>query len=552
MSCEYEEAIAGHRTIKVGLCGQIYLRLSKTSITKMHLTSILAASSLAVSALAWPKKVVENDDLTVQTSSGLVYGNKDSRYPNVRQFLGIPFAQPPTGQLRFEAPQPLPASASKKVIQNTQLPPSCMQYLNTVSPGVYVDQILEFGLQGKNGTGDISEDCLTLSVWAPTSSNNQSCRSDELLPVIIWVFGGGFVTGGQDVPYQIPSQWIERTQDHIVVSINYRVNIFGFPNAAGLTDQNVGLLDQRAAVEWVRDNIVRFGGDPSRMLLWGQSAGSASVDYYNYAYPKDPIVSAFSMDSGTAFIGITANDPQHTNFTFVASQLGCANSSSPADELACVRKLPAATIEDFVKNYQENGTAPAISFLPSADEKVVFSNYTARALAGNQANLPAIVGTNAQDGVPFAPYSPSGPNATLAQLALLRTFFCPATESIRLRQLTHRPTYRYLYSGNFSNIAPSGWLGAFHSSELPLLFGTFDNFRGQGPALENQTSVAMQDAWVAFAKGGMSGIESTGWQEYEFLGETTVRDFGDGVAVKDVDLKYLENLCDGSVPNYSA
>jgi carboxylesterase type B len=520
----------------------------------MYFSSILAASSLAVGALAWYEPVVDVDDLTVQTSSGLVYGNKDSRYPNVRQFLGIPFAQPPTGQLRFEAPQPLPASASKKVIQNTQLPPSCMQYLNTVTPGVYVSQILEFGLQGKNGTGDISEDCLTLSVWAPSSNsgNNQTCKSTELLPVIIWIYGGGFSTGGQDVPYQIPSQWIERTQDHIVVSINYRVNIFGFPNAAGLTDQNVGLLDQRAAVEWVRDNIVRFGGDPSRMLLWGQSAGAASVDYYNYAYPKDPIVSAFSMDSGTAMIGITTDDTQHTNFTYVASQLGCANSSSPAAELACVRKIPASTIEDFVKNYQENGTAPGISFNPSVDGKVVFSNYTARALAGNQANLPAIIGTNAQDGVPFAPYSPSGPNATLAQLALLRTFFCPATETIRLRQLTQRPTYRYLYSGNFSNIAPSAWLGAYHSSELPLLFGTFDNFRGQGPVLENQTSVAMQDAWVAFAKGGMTGIESTGWQEYDFLGETTVRNFGDKVAVKDVDLKYLENLCDGSMPNYSA
>jgi carboxylesterase type B len=95
-------------------------------------------------------------------------------------------------------------------------------------------------------------------------------------------------------------------------------------------------------------------------------------------------------------------------------------------------------------------------------------------------------------------------------------------------------------------------LGAFHSSELPLLFGTFDNFRGQGPVLENQTSVAMQDAWVAFAKGGMTGIESTGWQEYEVLGEDTVRNFGAGVAVKDVDVKYFENLCDGSVPNYSA
>lgn len=274
----------------------------------MHVTSLLTVASLSTGSLAWPKYVSQQDEMSVQTSSGLVHGIKDSKYPNVRQFLGIPFAQPPTGSLRFEPPQALPASAAKKVVNNTQLPPSCMQYLNTESPGVYVDQILEFGLQGLNRTGSISEDCLTLSVWTPTSNNNQSCRSNELLPVEIWIYGGGFSTGGQDVPYQIPSQWVERTQDHIVASINYRVNIFGFPNAAGLSDQNVGLLDQRAAVEWVRDNIVRFGGDPSRMLLWGQSAGSISVDYYNYAYPKDPIVSAFSMDSGTAFSVIQSVD----------------------------------------------------------------------------------------------------------------------------------------------------------------------------------------------------------------------------------------------------
>jgi carboxylesterase type B len=518
--------------------------------TQMYITSLLAVSSLAVGAIAWPKHSPQLDELSVQTSSGLVHGIKDSKYPNVRQFLGIPFAKPPTGSLRFEPPQPLPVSAARRVINATQLPPSCMQQLNTKSHSVYIDNILEFNLQGLNRTGEISEDCLTLSVWTPTL-NSQSCQAQELLPVEIFIYGGGFSTGGQNVPYQLPPQWVERSQDHIVVSFNYRVNIFGHPNAAGLDDPNVGLLDQRAAVEWIRDNIVRFGGDPSRMLLWGQSAGSISIDYYNFAYPKDPIVSAFAMDSGTAFTSIVSNDHQRTNFSFVASQLGCSNKASPAAELACMKDIPAQQIESFVATYQDNDTTPSISFLPIVDNKTVFANYTTRALAGLQANLPAIIGTNAQDGVPFAPYVFTGPNSTLVQHELLQTFFCPATETIRLRQLAKLPTYRYVYSGNWTNIAPQGWLGAYHSSELPMLFGTYNNFRGVGPALETETSVAMQDAWVAFTRDGMQGIESTGWLEYEKLGEQAVRNFGDGVAAKDSSLQHLEGLCSGGKPNYS-
>ena len=82
------------------------------------------------------------------------------------------------------------------------------------------------------------------------------------------------VTGGVNIPVQLPSEWVYRSQGHIVVTINYRVNIMGFPNAAGLKTQNVGLRDQRAAVEWVQDNIAPFGGDPTAITLWGQSAGS--------------------------------------------------------------------------------------------------------------------------------------------------------------------------------------------------------------------------------------------------------------------------------------
>lgn len=327
---------------------------------------------------AWPRQG-SGDALQVSTTSGQVQGKIDPSLPNVRQFLGIPYAKPPTGDLRWAPPELLDDPDAQ--ISAVELPPSCMQSLSTSSASVYNRDVLEFNLQGLNRTGAISEDCLTASVWAPTSGNSS-------LPVLVYVYGGGFQTGGQDVPYQIPAQWVNRTQDHIVVSFNYRLNIFGFPNAAGLEDQNLALLDQRAFVQWCEENIAAFGGDPSRMVLWGQSAGSISVDMYNFAYPDDPIVGGFIMDSGTAESGLTSADSSHSNFTFVAENVGCDGlSEDPAKELDCMRGVDAIKIKDFIASYAESGASPSLGFNAVPDERVVFSNYTQRALEDQQAQI---------------------------------------------------------------------------------------------------------------------------------------------------------------------
>ena len=136
----------------------------------------------------------QHDELTVQTTSGSVHGKIDSANPNVRQFLGIPFAQPPLGDLRWAAPQPLSQPDAK--VNATEIGPSCVQYFNTNSSGVYRNQVLEYNLQGLNRTGDISEDCLKLSVWAPTRDKSRDCKDEsgkgKGLPVFVYFYGGGF------------------------------------------------------------------------------------------------------------------------------------------------------------------------------------------------------------------------------------------------------------------------------------------------------------------------------------------------------------------------
>lgn len=340
-------------------------------------------------AIAQSSPCVDPSTLSVTVLGGVVHGLvNESEDPCVRQFLGIPFGRPPVGDLRFAPPQP---AAPFGELEAKKLPPSCIQFLSTNPPSIYTQDVTEYNVQGLNVTSpNLSEDCLTLSLWAPPATANAS------LPVIVFIYGGAFSTGGQDVPVQIPTDWVQRTKDHIVVTFNYRLNIFGFPNARGipLTEQNVGLLDQRLAVEWVRDNIAAFGGDPSRITLWGQSAGSVSVGFYQYAYPQNPIVDAFIMDSGTELTPLTHSlDVAHASFTRVAGEVGCGGEDITAEEeLACMRSsnITAVMLSKAWKAVNANaGTdiTKYVFFVPVVDNVTVFPDYTARSLAGDVAKL---------------------------------------------------------------------------------------------------------------------------------------------------------------------
>lgn len=319
----------------------------------------------------------------IPTTSGRIHGKVDTALPNVHQYLGIPYAVPPVGERRWAAPELLNQPDSE--VQATALPPSCLQYLDTHLPNPLFENVLEFNLQGLNTTGAISEDCLTLSVWTPADTT----ASPEGVPVLIFIYGGGFGAGGHDVPYQVPAQWVDGAPDHIVVSFNYRLGIFGFPNAGGLADQNIALLDARAVVEWCRDNIAAFGGDPGRMVLWGQSAGAMMADYYGFAFPEDPIVTGLILDSGTAFTPFfTVNDASRSNFTFVADRVGCAGlANDPEKQLSCMRGIDGDVINDFIANYSETDGFPGLAFVPVEDNALIFSNYTQRAVDGLQAKI---------------------------------------------------------------------------------------------------------------------------------------------------------------------
>ncbi|KAJ7853560.1 Alpha/Beta hydrolase protein [Mycena olivaceomarginata] len=445
--------------------------------------------------LAGPTLAVTQPNLTVKVRTGTFVGNLNDTYPDVRQFKYIPYAKPPVGPLRWMPPQRLDDSSQD--IDSTTFGPSCSQYVTAV-PSAWAlnitgNLIVNYGesLLAGQVAQNSAEDCLTLAIWTPANAS-----ANSKLPVIHFLTGGGDVTGGVNIPTQLPANWVHNSQAHIVVTTNYRVNIFSYPNARGLNGMtNFGLRDQRAAVEWVAENIATFGGDPRKITLWGQSAGASATDMYLFAYHEDPIIRASVSSSGEA-IGHAQNPDIATgsNFTFVAKALGC-DFEDAALELECMRRIPMPRIENL-----------------SAMDNVT------RYLQGQIAKLPKIIGTTAREASALVPYPihdvAAGPNETLVVASTLATV-CAAHNTTVLRNELDLPTFRYEWGGNFSDLTGGvAWLGAYHYSDLYMFFGSYlINPLPPADPLEASTSRVMQDFLLDFVNDPTS-LPRSGWPEY--------------------------------------
>ncbi|KAK1760073.1 acetylcholinesterase [Echria macrotheca] len=410
--------------------------------------------------------VVSAAGLTVKTTSGTYTGLINATAPDVRQWLGIPFAQPPLGALRFLPPQKAPdyGAADAKAYK-----PICYQNSGNKT-SLYWQLLPEYLNRDPE-----SEDCLYLNVWAPRQP------VEKKLPVIIWVSGGGFKEGGGHALYQVPDQWVQRSQGHIVVTFNFRLHIFGFPGSPAAS-VNAGLAD------------LRLVGDPNRMILYGQSSGNAMVQLYSYAYPKNPIVRGLIGTSG----GNPAITPSSSpNFHNAAQILGCANLTSEA-ELTCMQGVDATALQHAVDTLNTDPNRGL--FRPIADNVTVFTNLTERLEKGLVAKIPFIGGFMYNEGAVFLPFDPDATTApTPVPIPGIEGLTCAIKQEVDKRNALGISTYRYLYSGNFSNVTPRYWLGGMHSSDIPLIFGTHYQVRGNSTEFEYQTSFAMQEYWVSFA-----------------------------------------------------
>jgi para-nitrobenzyl esterase len=344
------------------------------------ITMLLAGSAVAQSMKKAVSSVLANE---VRTPNGRLAGT--ALAGGIRVFKGVPFAAPPVGERRWQAPQPV--QPLKDVRPATKFGPRAMQ-------------LPLFGDMNFRSNG-VSEDCLYLNVWTPAKS------AQERRPVLVYFYGGGFVAGdGSEPRYDGESM---ARQGVVAVTVNYRLGVFGFLAHPELTKEspnhasgNYGLLDQAAALRWVQQNIAAFGGDPRHVTIGGESAGSFSVSA-QMASPLSKGLIVGAIGESGSLLGLqplpTLAEGEQTGVAF-ATALG-------ASSLAALRALPAQQLLDAT------GKPGAPRFATVVDGYFLPRQPTEIYAAGQQAKVPLLVGWNSQEmSAPFllGPVPPTAEN----------------------------------------------------------------------------------------------------------------------------------------------
>jgi len=491
--------------------------------------SIRIAILAAIAALGAGQALAA--DPTVSTTSGPVVGESAK---GVAAFKGLPFAAPPVGALRWRAPQAPAAWTAPRDAKTYG--PDCMQ---NPFPG----DAAPLGVKP-------AEDCLYANVWTPEAALPNASKGDKVKrPVMVWIYGGGFVNGGSSPAVYAGDRF---ARDGVVlVSFNYRIGRFGFfahpaltqANADGGMLGNYGLMDQIAALKWVRDNIAAFGGDPDNVTLFGESAGGMSVHALLTAPQAKGLFQKAIIESGGGrprllpALPLTAPAGQRSaeaaGLAF-AAKAGVAGTDAAA--LDALRALPAETVVDGLNMATSN--TPTWGGGPMLDGKIMTREPLQAYKAGAWSKMPVMVGANSADGFffggtrdqVFAPfgarraeaealYDPKGDGDIKVYgwaAAGDRMFVEPARAVARVMSAQGAPVYQF----RFSYVAESQrgqWWGAPHATEIPFVFDTVD--ARYGAALTPADAAAAKAAhayWIGFAKTGVPVMTGgPAWPRYE-------------------------------------
>lgn len=431
---------------------------------------------------------------------------------DVRAFLGIPYAAPPVGPLRWKPPMPLMPWSG--VRQTTAFGSHCMQ------PTIYKDMIFR--------DPGISEDCLTLNIWTPAKDKHAK------LPVMVWIYGGGFLAGGSSEPRQDGAN-LAGKNGVIVVSMNYRLGIFGFFAYADLAAEspvhaagNYGLMDQLAAIRWVHDNIKNFGGDPKNVTIFGESAGSFSVSSQMASPLAKGLFQHAIGESGAAFFSAGLAYKPLADVEKQDQQFAERLFSAPS--LEQLRAFPAQRLlEESMKPVAEGRP---LRFAPDIDGYFLPQSVPDIFAAGKQNDVPLLAGWNRDEGGIDLKMTLDTWKAQVAKVfadhaAEALALYPASTDAEAVRaaanyagdrfiafstwkwleaqtQTGKQPVYRYRFDlpAPLDPNHPQGDV-AYHSSEIPYVFGTLDLLQGFAWRPEDRKlSEQMQKYWTDFARSG--------------------------------------------------
>lgn len=375
-------------------------------------SNFLSLLGLIASAIAAPNPLLEDRGTKVNVQLAGKDTIVGASLLDVESFRGIPYADSPTGPLRLRPPQRLTRSLG--TFDATPIAPACPQmFISRESLGIIgniANDLLNLPFL-QNVTG--REDCLSVTVQRPAG-----VKKGDKLPVLFWIYGGGFELGSTST-YDGTSLLAEASkqgQDFIFVAVNHRVAGFGFLAGKEILEDgasNLGLLDQRMGLEWVADNIADFGGDPDKVTIWGESAGAISVFDQMALYGGDatykgkPLFRGAIMNSGSIIPSDPVDCPKgQAVYDTVVRNAGCSQAS---DTLSCLREVPYDTYLRAVNSlpgilgYQ----SVALAYLPRPDGVVLPDTPDKLAQAGRYYPVPMIIGDQEDEGTLFALFQPN-------------------------------------------------------------------------------------------------------------------------------------------------
>ena len=517
-----------------------------SDLTRREFIKTTSMAALALAATGMPvEKISAADNCTVKTRYGTYNGFVDEQ--GIKTWMGIPYAQPPVGKLRWRAPQPL--KPSNKTFDAKKYGNDPMQA--SMKLGNLVDGF----------TTTESEDCLTLNIWSRGNGKNK--------PVMVWIYGGGFVCGHASEPTYNASNFVS-AHDVIIVTLNYRLNVFGFMNLASVDSSFedsgcLGLKDQLAALQWVHENISAFGGNPDNITVFGESAGSISTFFLTIAPAAKGLFQKVIPQSGAVGFYKTPEDSAQVTANFMEF---CG-----AKTVGDLMKKSGVELQKAYAGFTDAREMNVADFYPTCDGKFLprdpfkaLKNGAARGikiLTGNTAdewrafllaneNLFELIRRDAQDISPIFSRYKKHTNEEVYKSWLKNRPDTADTYGDFTTQVDWRvgqeiaaeyqsafdDVYLYLFTQQPS--PPLDYLGAFHALDLPYTFNIPYIEENPDPTLVK----IIQASWAAFAATGNPDNEFIPhWEKYSAGNRQTMELNSKGcVCHKDLNTENLNAL----------
>lgn len=477
------------------------------------------------------------EDVIITTNNGKIRGiNLPVLGGKVSAFLGIPYAQPPIGSLRFKKPQYL--SKWSDIWNATKYANSCYQNIDQSFPGFS-------GSEMWNPNTELSEDCLYLNVWVPAPKPNNAS-------VMIWIYGGAFQSGTASL-HVYDGKFLAQVERVIVVSMNYRLGALGFLALPGNNEApgNMGLFDQQLALLWVQNNIAAFGGNPKSVTLFGESAGAGSVSLHLFSPSSQPLFTRAILQSGSSnapWAVMSLYEARNRTFT-LAKSVGCWRENETAI-IACLRNKDPQEIllnEIFIV---PNDTLLSINFGPTLDGDFLSDMPNTLLHLGQLKKTQVLVGVNKDEGSAFLVYGAPGISKDNDSIITRKEFqegltmlfprlgelgkdsilfhyvdwqdddrpekyrdalddilgdyhfICPALEFTKKVSELGNDAFFYYFDHRSSKSPWPEWMGVMHGYEIEFVFGLPLEEGSNYTRTEDILSRFIMKSWANFAKYG--------------------------------------------------